>query len=557
MYLNYTQNTGWKGYSLRLLLAFLSCLLFAQIQAQQTVSFSEMRRKFDRECAHAKDPCHAALLFYRTTQQLAFQSNQDKRELLGYIEMKASEHKSGYYAQLCTEIAEGLHNTGQMHDSYYFLYKAQNALRSNPPTDSRFLGQFHKNIGLIFYYFQRFNEARMHFHQAAASSEIDDRDRIDILNTLGLINREQGYSDSSRIYFERALVLAKKLNHTPWTAVISGNLGQYYWIRKDFAKARELCEFDARYSQETHQNGSAITALALLSEMDLYAGDLNGAADKIHRIEALMGESKDPGLQRIYYRTLTAYQEKTGSYQQALDSYKKMVRYMDTLRKQTAIDNIRKTEFQIDFEHKQAEISLLHEKKKRDELIIYGLLGITVIIIFVSAILINFIAKRRRREKEIARLKQTQVEQELSNTEKEMRHILSNLMEKNELIEQLSEKVNQFQSSSEEEALSEEKLNLLNALQSFTLLTDDDWLEFKKLFEKLNPHFFTRILSHSPDLTNAEIRLVTLIKLNLSNLEMSRALGISPDSVRKTSLRLRKKLNIELHEELVKFILTL
>jgi len=34
-------------------------------------------------------------------------------------------------------------------------------------------------------------------------------------------------------------------------------------------------------------------------------------------------------------------------------------------------------------------------------------------------------------------------------------------------------------------------------------------------------------------------------------------LGISPDSVRKTSLRLRKKLHMDLHEELVKFILNL
>jgi DNA-binding CsgD family transcriptional regulator len=94
----------------------------------------------------------------------------------------------------------------------------------------------------------------------------------------------------------------------------------------------------------------------------------------------------------------------------------------------------------------------------------------------------------------------------------------------------------------------------LDRLQTYTLLTDEDWSNFKKLFEKLNPGFFDFFIENFPEVTNAEVRLAALIKLNLSNLEMARTLGISPDSVRKTNLRLRKKLTIEGLDELTLFI---
>jgi DNA-binding CsgD family transcriptional regulator len=258
----------------------------------------------------------------------------------------------------------------------------------------------------------------------------------------------------------------------------------------------------------------------------------------------------------VYYRAKTAVLEAGGDHKNALASYRTVVRFQDTISKQTDIENLKKTEFQIDFERKQAEVSLLHEKKKRDGIIIWGLIGGTTVLVIVFAIIINLNTKRRRRAREVAELKQRQIEAELESTDKEMRQILSNLIEKNALVEHLTEEINRF-TGVPDQLISEEKIKMIDKLQSFTLLTDDDWLEFKKLFEKLNPSFFDKVFAHSPDLTNAEIRLITLIKLNLSNLEMSRALGISPDSVRKTSLRLRKKLNMELHEELVKFILSL
>jgi DNA-binding CsgD family transcriptional regulator len=50
--------------------------------------------------------------------------------------------------------------------------------------------------------------------------------------------------------------------------------------------------------------------------------------------------------------------------------------------------------------------------------------------------------------------------------------------------------------------------------------------------------------AHFADLSPAEERLLALSKLQLDTRQMSRVLGIAPDSIRKTKYRLRKKLGL-------------
>ena len=150
-------------------------------------------------------------------------------------------------------------------------------------------------------------------------------------------------------------------------------------------------------------------------------------------------------------------------------------------------------------------------------------------------------------------LRAQKMEDELHATEREMRALLSTMFDKNKVIFELQEQVEAFEKDRNSRTDSE-KETMLNDLQSFSLLSENDWIEFKRLFEKLNPGFFDFFQERFPEITAAEIRLAALIKLNLSNLEMARTLAISPDSVRKTNLRLRKKLNIESLDDLTRFI---
>ena len=86
------------------------------------------------------------------------------------------------------------------------------------------------------------------------------------------------------------------------------------------------------------------------------------------------------------------------------------------------------------------------------------------------------------------------------------------------------------------------------------ILTDADWIEFKNSFEKAYPNYIQQLRKKFPGLSDGEERLCLLIKLTLSTREIASILGISKDSVKKSRQRLRKKMQLEPHQDLFQTI---
>ncbi|MGB3463702.1 MAG: helix-turn-helix transcriptional regulator [Cyclobacteriaceae bacterium] len=86
------------------------------------------------------------------------------------------------------------------------------------------------------------------------------------------------------------------------------------------------------------------------------------------------------------------------------------------------------------------------------------------------------------------------------------------------------------------------KIEKFEKLLNSVLLTENDWSDFRKVFDQLHHGFLPVLKMKHPDLTEGEKRLAVLIKLRLSNKEMARMLGISPNSIVKSRYRLKKKL---------------
>jgi DNA-binding CsgD family transcriptional regulator len=108
----------------------------------------------------------------------------------------------------------------------------------------------------------------------------------------------------------------------------------------------------------------------------------------------------------------------------------------------------------------------------------------------------------------------------------------------------------QIRNERQESLPEEERLETLQQLSNSRLITEEDWETFKKLFNNVYPFFIVRIRQSNPDITPAELRLSTLILLNLTTREMAGMLGISPESVKKARQRLRKKLELSANNNL-------
>lgn len=86
---------------------------------------------------------------------------------------------------------------------------------------------------------------------------------------------------------------------------------------------------------------------------------------------------------------------------------------------------------------------------------------------------------------------------------------------------------------------------------------DQHWEEFRNIFDQVHQAFFLKLKTYCDTLTRSELRIVALLKMNLTSADMATLLGISEDSIRVMRYRLRKKLNLPQGESLTMFIQSL
>ncbi len=86
---------------------------------------------------------------------------------------------------------------------------------------------------------------------------------------------------------------------------------------------------------------------------------------------------------------------------------------------------------------------------------------------------------------------------------------------------------------------------------------DKHWLIFRNNFESLHLSFFDKLTSLSPNLTQQDIKHCALIKMNYETKEIAALFNIQPSSVQMARVRLKKKLGLKPHQDLIHCIMTL
>ncbi|TAE24969.1 MAG: hypothetical protein EAZ91_19775 [Cytophagales bacterium] len=86
------------------------------------------------------------------------------------------------------------------------------------------------------------------------------------------------------------------------------------------------------------------------------------------------------------------------------------------------------------------------------------------------------------------------------------------------------------------------------------LSQEDRWQHFVLLFERVHPQFFGRIQAMYPSLSSHDLRVMALLKMNLSTKEIAGLLGISPQSANTARYRLRKRLQLDAEDSLEAFL---
>lgn len=103
--------------------------------------------------------------------------------------------------------------------------------------------------------------------------------------------------------------------------------------------------------------------------------------------------------------------------------------------------------------------------------------------------------------------------------------------------------------------IDEDKIEKLIKLRGMRLLTEDEWDDFKVIFDTIYPDLFIRLVENRKSLTLTDEKVVCLLRLHCNTQEIAARMGISQNSANTARSRLRKRLGLEHHEYIEEFLL--
>jgi PAS domain S-box-containing protein len=153
-----------------------------------------------------------------------------------------------------------------------------------------------------------------------------------------------------------------------------------------------------------------------------------------------------------------------------------------------------------------------------------------------------------KRERMLADEKNTLMQKEIDDKNRELNKLAIYLTEKNNCLINLKKQASSLSKSSPKD-LKKMAAGIIRSIDE-KLNNEAVWDTFEIQFESANPYFMKNLIQLFPVLSIMELRVCSLLKLNLSSKAISTILNISSRTVDSHRLRIRKKMNLNEKEQL-------
>lgn len=156
-----------------------------------------------------------------------------------------------------------------------------------------------------------------------------------------------------------------------------------------------------------------------------------------------------------------------------------------------------------------------------------------------------------KNEKEIIRLQNEKLENEILLKTRELADTSLHLVERNEALLKVKESLQRLYRDTPQGAHDLKRtLQLINEVEK----NDDSWDKFASHFDEVNSNFLRNLRQAHPKLSNTELKLCAYLELNLASKEIAQLMNISVRGVEIGRYRLRKKLGLETGQSLQEFL---
>ncbi len=266
------------------------------------------------------------------------------------------------------------------------------------------------------------------------------------------------------------------------------------------------------------------------------------------------------------YKSLKKLEVERGDFKQALFYYEKYTELTSRYATENVSNKVHELKMKYDEEQALIKIELLNKEKKIKNLYILALSLLILIISISSVIIAVSFRKNRIKDKELhesnralmeseianSKLKEKELETELERQNMKLTSYTMSFIQKSTLFKELSQVVSELMR--EDTYSGDRRIVEMENIVNRNLSVEKDWKDFNTYFENVYPSFIQKLKELEPGISAADVKLCTLLKLNLNSKQIADILGISPDSVKTARYRLRTKLNLDKGQNLVDFL---
>ena len=406
------------------------------------------------------------------------------------------------------------------------------------------------NLGSIFDQLNEIDNAKKYTREglrdlrAAGDSLLISRAELN----LGVIFFNEKKYDSALLYFDRVKAFRSAKKDTFGLALVYNNIGAVLEETdntiesiSNYMRARKLVKNEQKNLINDIFNGLGRNYLKL--------DQPNTGLAYIDSALTSTREIGDRRLEQVAYSHLKDYYVTKGNYQKAFENLQKEYDMDQEIRGDDIQKQIQSLRAQYEDEKKERQLALLENEKAQGEFR-FIIVVLSSLFILIAAGMAIYTLRLRVRH---SRLKQRELSDQLEQKNRELTSYALNFIQKNELMGELTDRINEIKKQSDQGTAHE--LDKINRIVDNSFRIDQDWENFKMMFEEVHHGYLPALKEVYPDLSNAELKLCALLRLNLNLKESSKILGISPDSVKIARYRLRKKLDLSTEDNLIDFLI--
>jgi len=397
------------------------------------------------------------------------------------------------------------------------------------------------NLGTVYDRLHEYDKALEYYFVARdllakiQSSKMNSFPFATIYNNIANIYQTKSDFKSALQYYEKALFLAKAANNKYMEGIASNNLGKLYLNDlKQFDKAFEFLNQGLAIRKELLDKGEMAKSYTILADYYYQTANYTKAHKCVDQAILLGEQVGSLESQKYGYQKLSEIESKLGHSSQALIAYKTFKSLNDSIQNHFANNEIMRLQLQYDFEKATQARELEHKESRMRYLIAIALLAAGLIL----AILITIIIRARAHQTE---LKRKNLSQDVEIKNKELTTNVMYLIRKNELINNVAERLLGLQQNS---PLDNQKTIHEIVLDLQREADNDSWKEFELRFNQVHSEFYKNLRKQCPELSPTEEKLCAFLRLNMSSKEIAAITQQSIKSVEVARARLRKKLNL-------------